>query len=204
MFNSLRPSEIPSAVATYMTSTPSSRAKLLGLAVVLKRTCDYFERHTRRLKKQRASESLASLFWLEKEGLKPMKLEVLNLKTNKRETIQLKSLEEALYLDGEQLDEENPDIVSMMLYVKDRFNVSGSAYHDMANVCRQMPGHYTLQRRINELNKLWDINPTPNGVIGVQQSLHDRLILRVKHLLKTSTPDAPFLEEQEDSGETIR
>ncbi len=157
-----------------------------------KRTCDYSERHTRRLKKKRVSESLASLSWLEKEGLKPLKLEVLNLKTNKHETIQLNSLEEALYLDGEQLDEENLDIISMMLYVKDRFNVSGSAYHDMAKVCRQMPRHYRLQRRINELNNLWDIKPTPNGVIGVQQSLHDRLLLRVKHLLKTSSPDAPF------------
>ena len=55
------------------------------------------------------------------------------------------------------------DIVNMMLYAKDRFSVSGSAYHEMAQACRQMPRHYKLKERIRELNQLWNISPTPNG-----------------------------------------
>jgi len=27
----------------------------------------------------------------------------------------------------------------MMLYIKDRFDVSGRAYHEMAKVCKEMP-----------------------------------------------------------------
>lgn len=153
---------------------------------------EYTERHARRLKKQRVSASLASLSWLDKEGLKPLKLEVYNSKTNKSETIELNSIEEALQLNDEHLDKESLDRISMMLYVKDRFNVSGCAYRDMAKVCHEMPRYYTPQNRINELNKLWDIKPTPNGVVGVQQSLQDRLHRRITHLLTKSSADAPF------------
>ena len=40
--------------------------------------------------------------------------------------------------------EEELDTINMMLYVKDRFNVSGGAYHEMAQLCRDMPRHYKL------------------------------------------------------------
>ncbi len=84
----------------------------------------------------------------------------------------------------------------MMLYVKDQFNVSGSAYHDMAKICQEMPRHYKLQKRINVLNELWDIKPMLNGLVGVQQSLQDRLSGRIKHLLKEAPPNAPFRENK--------
>ena len=48
---------------------------------------EYSDRHLRRLKKDRVCASLASLSWLEKEGLKPVKVEVMNSKTKKIETI---------------------------------------------------------------------------------------------------------------------
>ena len=58
-----------------------------------------------------------------------------------------------------------------MLYVKDRYNVSGSAYHEMASLCATMPQHYHLKEKIAELNKQWNISSTPEGTVGVQQSL---------------------------------
>ena len=81
----------------------------------------------------------------------------------------------------------------MMLYIKERFDVSGSAYHEMAKICHQMQRHYRLKQRIAELNKLWNITPTPNGVIGVQQSFKERLENRVRHLISTCSPSAPFM-----------
>lgn len=83
----------------------------------------------------------------------------------------------------------------MMLFLKDRFNVSGLAYHEMAKVCRSMPCHYKIRERIRELNQLWDIQPTPNGTCGVQQSLKDHLLLSVRNLLTCSTEDAPFRQQ---------
>ena len=88
------------------------------------------------------------------------------------------------------------DIVKMMLYAKDHFSVSGGAYHEMAQACRQMPRHYKLKERIRELNQLWNISPTPNGVVGVQQALEDRLRVRISTVLQTPQPDAPFRIQQ--------
>ena len=40
--------------------------------------------------------------------------------------------------------------------------------------------------------KLWNIQPTPSGTIGVQQSLENRLRLRLLRLLKVAPQDATF------------
>jgi hypothetical protein len=37
-------------------------------------------------------------------------------------------IEKALGIQGEDLTHKDQDIISMMLYVKDRYNISGSAY----------------------------------------------------------------------------
>ena len=73
----------------------------------------------------------------------------------------------------------------MMVYVKDRYNISGDAYHEMAQLCRAMPRHYKLKDKIAELNKHWNIHPTPAGTCGIQQSLEDRLRLCMEHLVSS-------------------
>lgn len=50
-------------------------------------------------------------------------------------------MEEALNLEDETLDEEDLNLVGMIVYVKDRYNVSGSAYYKMDKICHQMPRH---------------------------------------------------------------
>ena len=85
--------------------------------------------------------------------------------------------------------------VNMMLYIKDWYNVSDSAYHELAKVCSQMPRQYKLKERISELNKLWEIRLTPNSTHGVQQCLKDRLEIRLKHLIASSA-SAPFMHNK--------
>ena len=113
---------------------------------------------------------------------------VLNTETNEIEKLSIrKDLEVALNLSGEQIGEQEADLVSMMLYVKDRYNISGSAYHEMASLCRKMPRHYRLKDRIAELNSNWNIVPTPEGTVGVQQSLQERLTLCLERLVSHMT-----------------
>ena len=59
--------------------------------------------------------------------------------------------------------------------VKDKYNISRSAYHEMASLCKQMPGHYKLKQQIAKLNSMWNFKPTPNGTVGVQQPFSERL-----------------------------
>ena len=77
--------------------------------------------------------------------------------------------------------------LNMMLFIKDKFNISGGAYHEMAQLCEKMSRYYQLKQRITELNKLWDIYPIPNGTAGVQQCLGRHFVEGRQHILVTRT-----------------
>ena len=47
-----------------------------------------------------------------------------------------------------------------------------------------MPRHYKIKQRIAELNSMWNIRPTPNSTCGVQHSLKEHLLVRLKHLVE--------------------
>ena len=57
--------------------------------------------------------------------------------------------------------------INMALYVKNHYNKSGDAFHEMAQLFKGMPHHYKLRQQFSELNCLWDIWPTPAGTCGV-------------------------------------
>ena len=96
----------------------------------------------------------------------------------------------------ETANQDDIDRIHMILFVKDRFNVSGEAYHQMAQVCKAMPRHYKLKDRIVQLNRQWNLKPTPHATCGIQQSLEERLKLRVQHLHKVASLDAPFRQQK--------
>ncbi len=80
---------------------------------------------------------------------------------------------------------EQLQTINMMLFIKDKLNVSGRAYHKLAKVCKSMPRHCKLQQRTREFNVQWNILPTPNGTCGVQQSLAEDLHQQVLHMHHT-------------------
>ena len=59
-----------------------------------------------------------------------------------------------------------------------------------------MPRQYKLKKRISALNRLWEINQTPNNTQGVQQSLKNRLEIQIRHLIQNSTSTASFLQNK--------
>ena len=102
----------------------------------------------------------------------------------------------SLFGSVDDTSKENLAIINMLLFVKDWYNISGEAYHELASICKALPRHYGIKQRITELNRLWNIKPTPHGTIGLQQSLRDRLQVRLAHLLRISKPDATFLQDK--------
>ncbi len=132
---------------------------------------EYSASHSRRLKRNRTMACELSLAWLEKEGYKVAKVEAVNSKTGEVEVICRPSRELMDALGQEPLSESDADTLQMILYVKDRFNISGQAYHEMTKICKSLPRSYKVKRLIAELNKQWKIFPTPEGTCGVQQSL---------------------------------
>ena len=64
-----------------------------------------------------------------------MKLTLWNEKNKEFETTNLDK-EHFLGPETSDVSEEEMDILNMLLYLKDRFNISGSAYHKMAQLCK--------------------------------------------------------------------
>ena len=149
--------------------------------------------HQRRLKRHRSHACNDSLEWLKLEGYTPTKLEVMSNKTGMTETLTFnRETVSILGADVDSVTEDERDVISMMLYVKDRYSVSKDAYHQMARICKGIPREYPLKQWIAELNKQWNIRPTPNGVCGVQLSLEDRLRVRTVCLRQQAPPNAAF------------
>ena len=188
--------EVRKTDATLMTENIKLRERVVLLQRDMNSPCrsrkrsakHYSKRHERRMKKQRTDDCLSSLSWLQ-EGITPLALKVKSNQTQQAETILLTEEQSPF----ETLDDDQADLVSMMLFVKDRFNVSGAAYHEMARLCKGMPRHYKLKQKIIKLNQLWDIYPTPNGTTGVQQSFKKRLGERLRVLIR-STREVIFLQ----------
>lgn len=113
-----------------------------------------------------------------------------------------KDLEQVLSL-SEQMSDEDADMISMMLYVKDKYNISGSAYHEMASLCKEIPRHNKL-KQIAELNSKWNLKPTPAGTIGVQQPITEHLINCLQHLVCVSRVCNTFRSVHVLCGEKLR
>ena len=88
----------------------------------------YSESHRRRLKRQRTESCNKSLSWLEDQGFIPVTVTMQNLSTGMEETIHLcdDDLVE-LFGQSNDMDDETLDMVSMMLYIKDWYNISDGA-----------------------------------------------------------------------------
>ena len=46
------------------------------------------------------------------------------------------------------ISDDDLDTLNMMLYVKDKYNVSGQAYHEFAKNCKQLPRHWKIKNKL--------------------------------------------------------
>ena len=56
----------------------------------------------------------------------------------------------------------------MWIYIKDRFNISNEAWHELATKTKQMPNNYKTEKKLKDFNAKWDLQPTPGQAKGVQ------------------------------------
>ena len=108
----------------------------------------------------------------------PSCITLVHSKTSEMEALDLES--------GEYKKPESTSTVSVpefALFIKDRFVLSDSAYHEFCMICEQLPRLCRLKELSRHLNSQWDIKPYPDNN-GIQQVLTFRVIKRVKYLLK--------------------
>ena len=87
-----------------------------------------------------------------------------------------------LNVDNTVLDKNDLHEFNVMLYVEEKFGISNQAYHEMSMACKSLPQSWKLKDRVKEMNNKWNIHLTLSGN-GVQQSIIDRLLVRLKALI---------------------
>ena len=75
------------------------------------------------------------------------------------------------------------------LYVKDKYSISDQAFHELSAVVSDMPRSYQVKRVTQEMNSGFKITQTPNGVLGVQQSLRAHITDRLTYLVQKAAKD---------------
>lgn len=142
----------------------------------------YSAQYKSQQKRQIASDVCTALKFTEKTHFHPTNIEMKNIETNEMLSI---------HQDGTttpikpQASSENKDsIIKQTLYVKERFNISDKAYHELSMVHPSLPRWSTLNKTSKEMNCNNAICPTPGPILGIQQSLKTRLTIRLQHMMK--------------------
>ena len=115
------------------------------------------------------------------------KIEVLNTDTNQYETFNLFGEGEltCTVSDPKELTNDDLDNINMWLYLKDNFNISNEAWHEIAMKANGVPNTYSIKKRIKELNSKWNLKPTPGDTEGVQLGFSDSLQEHIVKLQQT-------------------
>lgn len=84
------------------------------------------------------------------------------------------------------LSESDEDVLKKTMYVKERFNISNQAYHELSMVNKDLPRSYAIQKEILHMNSKSVIYPITGKVAGVRQSTLGQLNKTITHLLGKS------------------
>ena len=138
--------------------------------------------YQRKRRRQMAKDVKVALSFLKNENFQCTQVEqenndtgeILSVSSNGQTTI--------------QKEKSQPlDLIEKTLYIKERYNLSNVAYHELAMVNGELPRSCALTRTAKKIDTQSIIRPTPGKVNGIQQSLTERLRKRIQYLVKNST-----------------
>ena len=92
-------------------------------------------------------------------------------------------------LDSEpkEVTDRDLDDINMWIYIKDKFNISNEAWHELAMKCKDMPTKYKIAKHINELNSNWRLTAAPGEAEGIQISFYESIKEQIARLQKNGT-----------------
>ena len=102
---------------------------------------------------------------------------MLNTDTNQYETFNLVGEGELTLTvsDPKELTYNDLDNINMWLYLKDKFNISNEAWHEISMKANGVPKTYATKKRIIEINSKWALRATPGDAEGVQLGFAESL-----------------------------
>ena len=72
--------------------------------------------------------------------------------------------------------------MNMWLNLKDKFNISNEAWHEIAMKSDDPPCLNKIIKHMKKLNQTWKIKPTPGEAEGVQISFKESIIEHIRSL----------------------
>ena len=126
--------------------------------------------YQRKQKRQIASDACTALKFTENSFFMPSRIELINKETN-----EILSVSQ----DGSIVRSEIPcpptdnsdAIAKQTLYVKEKFNISNTAYQELSMIHSPLPRWCALNKLSKQMDSSNIIRQTPGSVLGVQQSL---------------------------------
>ena len=131
---------------------------------------------------QEMAQNINALCFTEDENFKPVRVEILNKSTGNKIVCIDHDGELKVTKDNKQCCNTNETVVDQALYIKDKFNISNQAYHEMAMVNKELPRSCTLLKTAKNIDAECIIRSTPGQLKGVQVSLKEKLQRRIKYL----------------------
>ena len=142
----------------------------------------YSAQYKSQQRRQIASDVCTALKFTENIHFRPSNIEMQNIETN--EMLSIHQDGSTTSIKPQALSENKDTTIKQTLYVKERFNISDKAYHELSMVHPLLPRWSTLNKTSKEMDCNSAIYPTPGPILGIQQSLKSRLTIRLQHMVK--------------------
>ena len=72
----------------------------------------------------------------------------------------------------------------MRVYLKDKFNITKEARHELAIKCKDMLTKYEICKHLDKLNVNWNLKSTPGEAEGIQISFRESIEEQIRRLQK--------------------
>lgn len=146
--------------------------------------CSRQQQHNR--KKTLAGKIGKALSFCEETGFKPCSVKLQNVNTGQSEVLDVSA---GTFSNKENQVSDPASKVHSSLYVKDKYSISNEAFHELSAVVSDMPKSCQVKKLTQQINSMFKITQTPNGVLGVQQSIKARVTVRLTHLIEKAAKD---------------
>lgn len=160
---------------------------------------DYTKQHQTRVRKQLKEQCETGLSFLGLYEFVPSKVELYNKSTGEVECFSF--IEDDVNGNEKEMSAEEVNDLNTWLYLKDRFNISNEAWHEISMKSDESPCLNRIIKHMNKINKNWNLKPTPGEQHGIQMSFRESIIEQIKRLRKAGVLNPGEMVKVKISGD---
>jgi phosphoenolpyruvate carboxylase len=142
----------------------------------------YSNKHQVRVRKQLKEQCQTALSFLGQYNFVPSKIELYNEDTGVADSFTFTDNDEFVVAEAGEITEDELNNLNMWLNIKDKFNISHEAWHEIAMKSDDPPCLYKIIKQMKQINQKWNVKATPGEAEGVQASFKEIIVDHVRRL----------------------